>query len=144
MNSRTASYCDRADTAMVVSGGGADSEWTRQVTSPGTPSGSRVVASTFTAGCRAKSAAVSAAQGSKRCSQLSRTSSVRSSASAAITCSTGCSPGGVVDSHRGQHRRSDLGWVGHARELHEPDPARELLEKLGRHRQRETCLAHAA
>ena len=48
---------------------------------------------------------MSAAQGSRRCSQLSSTSNVRSSASAAISCSTGCSPGDAMRSHRGQHRR---------------------------------------
>ena len=46
----------------------------------------------------------------------------------------GLQPGDVMGSHRGQHRRSDPRRVGHARELHEPDSARELLEKLGRHR----------
>ncbi len=54
----------------------------------------------------------------------------------------GCEPGQLMRSHRGQHRRSDARLVGDAREFHEPDPARELLGKLGRHRQGEPCLAH--
>ena len=56
----------------------------------------------------------------------------------------GLQPGDVMRSHRGQHRRSDAAWVGDARELHEPDPARELLEKLGRHREGEPRLAHSS
>ncbi len=78
---------------MLVSAGGVESDRTRQVTSPDTPSDSRDVASTLTATCCARSAAVNAAHGSTRCSQLSRTISVGSSGSVATSCSMAEVPG---------------------------------------------------
>ena len=56
----------------------------------------------------------------------------------------GLQPGDVMGSHRGQDRRSDARGIEDARELDKPDAAREELEQLGTHRERETRLAHSA
>ena len=60
---------------MVCSGLGQGNEGTLKVISPGTPRGSRLVASTDMDGLAARRPATSAAQPTMRCSQLSNTSS---------------------------------------------------------------------
>ena len=65
----------RSGTSMVCSGLGHGNEGTLKVISPGTPRGSRLVASTEVDGLAARRPATSAAQPTMRCSQLSNTSS---------------------------------------------------------------------
>ncbi|MDT5328320.1 MAG: hypothetical protein QOF25_5472, partial [Mycobacterium sp.] len=62
-----------------IASSASDSDGTRQLTSPATPIGSRLVAMTVTAGQRPCKPTTSAAHASSRCSQLSRTSSIRRS-----------------------------------------------------------------
>ena len=54
----------------------SDSDGTRQVTSPATPIGSRLVANSVNPGHAPSSATTSAALASSRCSQLSNTTSI--------------------------------------------------------------------
>ena len=61
-NRTTASYCDSAGTSRPPSGLGQRIDGTRQVISPGTPSGSRLVVSTEVDGFADRSAATSSAQ----------------------------------------------------------------------------------
>ena len=72
-NNRTAAACP-ASRASAVSGGRSSGR-TGQITSPGMPSGSRLVASTRSPGAARSSAPASCAHASSRCSQLSSTSS---------------------------------------------------------------------
>ena len=108
MNRLAASYCDSAGTATIVSGGGADSEAPARSPRRGRRAARATSPARLTAACCARRAAVSDAHGSRRCSQLSRTSSVRPSASARDQLLDGCIPGDVVRAGRGQHRCSHL------------------------------------
>ena len=62
-----------------IASSASDSDGTRQLTSPATPIGSRLVARTVTAGQPPSRPTTSAAHASSRCSQLSSTSSIRRS-----------------------------------------------------------------
>ena len=84
-NSFTASYCDSAGTSSVSSRAGQRIDGTRQVTSPGTPRGSRLVVNTDVDGLADEQPATSSAQAATRCSQLSNTTSDGSSPSAAAS-----------------------------------------------------------
>ena len=86
-----------------------DSDGTRNVTSPGTPSGSRLVASSRSAGQAPSSSVVSAADASRRCSQLSTTINTRRSPMARTTPLYGRSAGLVGQTERTRDRdRDDL------------------------------------
>jgi hypothetical protein len=90
-NNRTAGAC----AAACASGcsGGRSSGRTGHTTSPGRPSGSRLVASTRSPGAARSSAPASCAHASSRCSQLSSTSSSSADRSRQISASsTGTSP----------------------------------------------------
>jgi hypothetical protein len=73
-NSCTASYPPRTSAVTGARDGGAGSDGTRQLTSPGTPSGSLLVASTVKLAHRASSRPARSAHDATRCSQLSSTS----------------------------------------------------------------------
>ena len=144
MNSRTASYCHRAGTATIVSGGGADSE----LDSP-----CHLAGDAERLACRRQHVhgrVLRQERGRERGTRFQEVLAVVEDEQRPFLGQRGdqlldgLQPGDVMGSHRGQHRRSDPSWVGHAGELHEPDSARELLEKLGRHRERETRLAHSS
>ena len=60
---------------QFIERGGTASDRRRHITSPETPSGSRLVASTVTEGFAARTSVTSSAQSSARCSQLSSASS---------------------------------------------------------------------
>jgi hypothetical protein len=85
-NSRAAAYSVTRSAAGCGDGTGSDG--TRQVISPGTPSGPRLVASTVRLGHSRSSAHASVADASRRCSQLSSTSSSRWSFSAETSVSS--------------------------------------------------------
>ena len=72
---------------------GSDSDGTRQVVSPPTPSGSRLVATTVTSGQPCSSASASCLHGSRTCSQLSSSTSARWAARWETAASTGVWPG---------------------------------------------------
>ncbi len=69
------------------------SDGTRKTTSPGTRSGSRLVATIVTWGAARSSASTSDAVAASTCSQLSRTRSIRRGARNPITASTRSCPG---------------------------------------------------
>jgi hypothetical protein len=66
----------------------SDSEGTRQVTSPGTPIGSRLVASRVNPVQMPSRATMRGAQLSRRCSQLSNTTNIRRSPMKLVTVSS--------------------------------------------------------
>ncbi len=129
---------------MTVSGAGVESERTRHVTSPGTPSGSREVASTFTEPCCAKRPAVSRAHGSTRCSQLSSTKSVGWCGNVAIELLDGFQPRYLVGAERREHCWPDRALISDSGELDEPHAPGELLQEIRGHVEREPCLADAS
>ena len=92
-NSWTASDPARADAVGARSLPGSDSGGTSQLSSPSTPSASRLVASRTRAGQAASRYSASWAAVSARCSQLSSTTSTRWSATCLAIASTASCPG---------------------------------------------------
>ena len=141
---RTASYCESTATgSCAASRVGSASGGTRQLSSPGTLSGARLVASTVTSEHDARSAAATSAQPSRRCSQLSSTSSMFFSLNRSAIPTNG-SPR-IFRDHRGaaDGRRDQCG-VREADEVDPPDAVGVTLGDLGRDLLREACLARAA
>ena len=95
---RRAVFDERAIAEIVTqsesapSTSGVESGGNRHVTSPGTPSGSRLVANTVTDSFATRSARTSVAHSSRRCSQLSNTSSDGPSPNAVATCTSMATP----------------------------------------------------
>ena len=86
-NRRTAALRSISAAERGVSASGADSGGTAQLISPGMPIGSRLVARIWSFGHSRSSRSASAAHGSRRCSQLSNTSSTCALRSASASAS---------------------------------------------------------
>ena len=87
---RIASLCSKSSGCPASSGRGRLSDGVRQISSPGTPSGSRLVTSSVRFGHERSSRLASVALSSTMCSVLSRMTIVRSGASVvAMTSPTG-------------------------------------------------------
>ncbi len=86
------------------SGSGMSSDGTRNTTSPGTRSGSRLVARIVSCGAERSSASASASVAASTCSQLSSTSSSVRGARTSTTASTELLPGERADVERGGDR----------------------------------------
>ena len=86
-NRRTAALRPISAAEPGVPAAGADSGGTAQVTSPGMPIGSRLVARIWSSGHSRSNRSARAAQGSRRCSQLSNTSSTWALRSASANAS---------------------------------------------------------
>ena len=126
------------------SGSGMSSDGTRNTTSPGTRSGSRLVARIVSCGAERSSVSASPAVAASRCSQLSRTSSMRARREELDHGVDEPLPGQRPHVERGRDRARDEPGV---RERSELDQSRTVrVRRLGGAGQleREPRLAHAA
>ena len=122
----------------------SDSDGTRQLTSPATPIGSRLVANSVNPRAASSSATTSAALASSRCSQLSSTTSICRSATKRVSVSIVERPGWSGSPKRaGRGDRHQIG-VGDRRQIHIPDPVAELAGQLARDLDRQPGFARPA
>ena len=118
-----------------IASSASDSDGTPQLTSPGTRSGSRLVARIVTFEQAANMSVTSAALASSRCSQLSSTSIIwRSRTYFAAPCPWSSCPVGRAAQRPCDSHRYDLGWATGARSAYQTPSA--VLERGRRPRPR--------
>ena len=142
-NRTTASYCDSAGTSRPPSGLGQRIDGTRQVISPGTPSGSRLVVSTEVDGFANSRAVTSSAQAATRCSQLSKTRSDGLVAELDRQLVNDGTARNLAGAQRGQRGPTDGVRIGQRGQLDPPHAARLRVECLRGHGEGEAGLADA-
>ena len=133
--------CRRASSVV-----GNSSDGTRQATSPGMPSGSRLVASSTQIGTARQQLRDERNEASSRCSQLSSTSSIRRPTELVGERRGRRLPSRQRQPERGCDRRRDESTVGDAGQLDEPHAVRVQrgLETARRELVRQARLARAA
>ena len=123
---------------------GCASEGTRKTTSPGTRSGSRLVARIVSCGAARSNASASAAVAASRCSQLSSTSSSSRAREKVDHGRDQLLRGQRPDIERGRDRVRDESWVGDGCELDERGTRRVRGLDRARELEREPRLPDAA
>ena len=117
-------------TKSSIASSASDSGGTRQISSPGTPIGARLVARIVSRGHAPSRSPVSTAHASTRCSQLSSTRSTSRSPTNRASVSDRGTARLVRQAERAQHRYRHHLWIGHRREIHKPCPTAELGRRL--------------